>query len=138
MDEKEKLVEKIKKIGWETGEVVVSLEDFFEGNPEEFCNISVNVYPDCPTTENFYKTMLSIRNMENVQDVLIRIVDIDEPDWPTSDTVYIITHLTIEKIKERTKTLEPDSIDYGWGEEKTPINSPKLEKNMNIIALWWD
>ncbi|MFX0049188.1 MAG: hypothetical protein ACFE8G_13665, partial [Candidatus Hermodarchaeota archaeon] len=108
MDEKAKLIEKIKTSGWDEGEIVVSLEDFFEGNPEELCNVSINVYPDCPTTKDFYKTMLSIRDLENVQDILIRIIDIDEPDWVASDTVYILTNLSIDRLKELTKHLNPD------------------------------
>ncbi|MBN1801515.1 MAG: hypothetical protein JW891_08420 [Candidatus Lokiarchaeota archaeon] len=140
MYEKETLVDKLKNLGYFDDEneleVVFTLEEYFENHPkdDEYCIISVNVYPDPPKTDDFYQTMLDIRNMEEVQDVLVRIMDHDSQDWFVSDTVLILTKLSVGKVKEITKHLEPD-VELGWWGLNDAVNFPPIQEGMSVISL---
>ena len=97
MTDREKLIAKIEaqNPSGELQEIVVSLEDFFTGN-NDTGSIGVNLGPDQPPITKFHRVLREIRARPNVQDVLVRIYDYDDPtSWPYTDTVYIITRKLI-------------------------------------------
>lgn len=125
-----------KKIGYPEQEVVLSIEEFFEKN-ESIGSIGPNIFPDPPSPSDFYKILKEIKRMDTTQDVLIRICDIDDEEWPFSETIYILSSLSADYIEEIVKKLRPDEVSTGWLNQK-PINAPELETNIKVISLWWD
>src|SRR5688500_15349378 len=102
MTDREKLIAKIEAQNPpdELPEIVVSLEDFFTGNNDRG-SIGANLGPNQPPIAEFYRALREIRAKPEVQDVLVRIYDYDDPtSWPYTDTVYIISSAPLPTIKE--------------------------------------
>jgi hypothetical protein len=136
MTRKDDLIQKIKALGFPESEVVVSVEDFFEGN-EDYGSIGCNIYPNQPSPADFYKKFKELKQNKSVGDILIRIVDIEDGDWPFTDAVYIISNLNVEQIKELVKDLTPDEVYEDWMYKK-PINAPEIKPDMKVFSIWWD
>lgn len=120
---------------------VVSLEDFFIGNDEE-SSIGCNLL-NHPGLSFFFKTLMSIRNKNNVQDVLIEITDIDtlkEPynEWAFSDRIYVISSASLEQVKDWLRYLSPNEVGEGWAISKPHPNAPTLLNDYKIYSAWWD
>jgi hypothetical protein len=82
MDNRAKLLTKIFEQGFRTPNrnhsyppPVVTLEDFFEGNPARG-SIAPNLGDSHPGLEFFYEHLKNIRNREDVQEVLVNIYDL--------------------------------------------------------------
>lgn len=136
MNKKEKLVEKIYSIGYPENEIVVSLEDFFDGNNDR-ASIRPNIHIDQPSPQEFYQKLSELKKSEKVEDILIRIQDVEDLDWPFTDTVYIISELTMEELKAKLTDLKPDEIYEEWMYGK-PINTPEIKSEFSIFSVWWD
>lgn len=136
MNKKEKLVEKIYAIGFPKNEIVVSLEDFFDGNNDR-ASIGPNIHIDQPSPQEFYQKLSELEKSEKVADILIRIQDVEDLDWPFTDTVYIISELSMEGLKARLTDLQPDEIYEKWMYGK-PINAPEIKDGFSIYSVWWD
>lgn len=136
MNKKEKLIEKIHLIGYPENEIVVSLEDFFNGNNDQG-SIGPNIHIDQPSPQEFYRHLLELKKSESVRDILIRIQDIDDSDWPFTDTVYVISKLSTGELKSKLTDLQPDEIYEEWMYGK-PINAPQIEDGFSIHSIWWD
>jgi hypothetical protein len=116
---------------------IVTLEDFFEGNIDEGsigCNLFVH-----PGLETFYDVLLNIRNMDNVQDVFVEIMELedDEEYWAFSERVYIFTNEEKSLVKEWVNVLEPSEVDEGYAFGKPPI-APKSLPGYKVYSIWWD
>lgn len=136
MERKVKLLNKIESLGFPENEILVTLEDFFEGNNDR-TSIGVNILENQPSPQEFYIELKKIRNLDNVQDVLVRIQDIEDTDWPFTDTIYIISSLSFEEIKSNLKELQPDEIYEDWM-YSIPINAPEIEYGNKVFSVWWD
>ncbi len=53
MNRKEKLYKKIESLGYLDNEILVTIEDFFEGN-NDYASIGVNLYPHQPFPSDFH------------------------------------------------------------------------------------
>jgi hypothetical protein len=120
---------------------VVSLEDFFTGNDEEG-SIGCNLL-DHPGLPFFFETLKSIRNKDNVQDVVIVITDIDtlkEPynEWAFSDRIYVITKANLEEVKEWLVQLSPDEVEVGWAANQPHPTAPIVLESNKVYSAWWD
>lgn len=133
---KEKLVEKINSLGYPDNEIVVSLKDFFDGNNDR-ASIGPNIHVDQPSPQEFYKKLTELENSEMVERILVRIQDVEDLDWPFTDTVYVISKLSLEEIKSKLTDLQPDEIHEEWMYGK-PINAPDLKNGYKIYSVWWD
>ena len=136
VNKKEKLVEKIYSIGYPDNEIVVSLEDFFDGNNVR-ASIGPNIHIDQPSPQEFYQKLAELKKSEKVEDILIRIQDVEDLDWPFTDTVYIISELAMEELKAKLTDLKPDEIYEEWMYGK-PINAPEIKNGFSIFSVWWD
>ena len=139
MTHREKLIAKIEAQNppGELREIVVSLEDFFTGNNDPG-SIGCNLGAEQPPIAEFYRVLREIRAKPNVQDVLVRIYDYDDPtSWPYTDTIYIISSETLEKIKEWIKPLLPDEVHADWMYGK-PVAAPEAKPDMTAYSVWWD
>ncbi|WP_298338399.1 hypothetical protein [uncultured Algibacter sp.] len=136
VNKKEKLVDKIYSIGYPKNEIVVSLEDFFDGNNDR-ASIGPNIHIDQPSPQEFYQYFSELKKSEKVDDILIRIQDVEDLDWPFTDTVYIISELSTEELKSKLTDLKPDEIYDEWMYGK-PINAPEIKDGFSIFSVWWD
>jgi hypothetical protein len=136
---RKQLEEKIYAQGYPDAKTapIVSLEDFFEGNIDEGsigCNLMEH-----PGIEKFYDVLLSIRNKDNVQDVLVEIMEIedDEDYWAFSERIYVLTSIDESLLGSWVKDLEPTELDegYAFGE---PPNAPILLSGYKVYSVWWD
>lgn len=77
---RKQLEEKIYAQGYPDAKTapIVTLEDFFEGNNDE-SSIGCNLM-EHPGVEKFYYVLLSIRNKDNVQDVLVEIMELEDDE----------------------------------------------------------
>lgn len=117
---------------------IASIEDFFEGN-DDISSIGCNLI-NHPGIEFFYKKLLEIREMPEVQDILVEVSETEatDPDiWPFSERIYIITIISKEKLKELVEELQPDEIEDGWAFGKPPA-APELIKGFKVYGIWWD
>jgi hypothetical protein len=136
MTNRENLIQKIQTLGFPDNEIIVTIEDFFEGN-DDFGSIGCNIYPDQPSLSDFYKRFKGIKQNESVDNIYIRIADIDDGIWPFTDTVYVISNLKIDQIKELLVDLRPDEVYEDWMYGK-PINAPELRPDMKVYSIFWD
>ncbi len=119
------------------GLILVSLEDFFEGNDDGgsiWCNLST-----APEPRQVYAILSQIRDRPDVVDVRILVTQYDggDEEWPFSDTVYFLTARTPDDIVSWLgNEYAPDEIgvepDFGRAE---PIDCPNGTK---IVTAWWD
>ncbi len=136
MSKKDKLFEKIELLGYPDNEILVTLEDFFEGN-HDYGSIGVNLYPHQPSPSDFYLKFKEIRQLDSVDNIYVRIADINDGDWAYTDNVYIVTSLSKVELQILLKDLMPDELYEGWGDTK-PINAPDLPDDFKVISAWWD
>ncbi len=139
MGDRESLIAKIEaqRSSASDGEVIVSLEDFFTGN-DDVGSIGCNLGGEQPAISEFYRVLKVIRSKPEVQDVLVRICEYDDPpSWPYTDTVHIITSAQIEKVEEWVVPLKPDEIYPEWMYGK-PAAAPEPKSGMKSYSVWWD
>ena len=139
MTDRDKLIAKIKAQTHpsELREIVVSLDDFFTGNSDPG-SIGVNLGPDQRAIAEFHRVLRDIREKQNVQDVLVRIYEYDDPaSWPYTDTVYIITSAPLTTVQEWVKPLLPDEVYAEWMYGKPPA-APEVQSGMTPYSVWWD
>ncbi|MFN0315742.1 MAG: hypothetical protein ACKVQA_11980 [Burkholderiales bacterium] len=115
---------------------LLTLEEFFDGNNVTGsigCNLDTS-----PTPGQFYELLRSFLNKNGVETVLVQITAFDDPDWPFSDTVWVITSCSEEEVRSWfPDDLAPNEVWTGWVENQSyePINIPA---GMVPIACWWD
>ena len=133
----------VEKIGNGT-EIVLSLDEFFEwADPG---SIGYNFSIEEPLVPVFYRTFKQIRDLDEVEEIFIRIMDINDgydEDWFSSDTVYVVGTLTKEKLSEIMKSVQPDiypdDIVEGWyWYKQPPVNLPYAILNSKVLSMWWD
>lgn len=140
MSHRENLVAKIeaqRAASEPDGELVVSLEDFFTGN-DDLGSIGCNLGDDQPSIQDFFETLKEIRSKPQVQDVLVRIYDYDDPaSWPYTDTVYVLTSAPLDEVEEWVAPLHPDEVHVEWMYGK-PGAAPEMKKGVTPFSVWWD
>ena len=142
-DNRAKLLTKIFDQGFRTPDwrhsfppPVVSLEDFFEGNPKPD-SIAGNLN-DHPGLEFFYQRLKRIRARRDVQEVLVNIYGLDdiifnEPDgWPWSENVHILTSAPDEQVQKWAEELLSDGAAEGWPYGRSPF-APEPKPGF----IWW-
>lgn len=126
---------------------VVSLEDFFEGNWDEYSLAPNVVGHGRPPITECYRLFREIRDHPKVQEVLVGIHETPYPDdeedfdiWPDSDTVYVLTSAKREEVESWVAPLQPTSVGDDWscGSGKKPNAAPDVEPGRAVFAVWWD
>jgi hypothetical protein len=116
---------------------VVSLEEFFEGNTS-VASMGCNLSPH-PGIATFYAVLRSIRDRDDVQDVLVGIAeDMGDTEWPFSDSVYVLTRAQPDEVERWAAQLEPDPNASEGYHPGAPTNAPALLPDHRVVTLWWD
>ncbi|GFZ30401.1 hypothetical protein CSC2_09270 [Clostridium zeae] len=118
-------------------DILVSIEDFFEGNTIEY-SFAANACDEDFNVNEFYVAFKKIKSLDNVQDIWIMITDIDE-QWPYSDTALIAVSSDIEEacVNECFGQVPPEVRELNLTDEPSlPI--PYLNDGYKLLSLWWD
>jgi hypothetical protein len=136
MSKKDKLLEKIHSLGYPDNEILVTLEDFFEGN-DDYGSIGVNLYPNQPSPSDFYSKLKEIKKLDSIDNVYVRIADIENLEWVYTDAVYVVTTLSKAELTVLLSDLKPNEIHEDWLYGK-PTNTPKIPNGFVVYTVWWD
>lgn len=137
---KKDLLEKIEKQGGfkppYSRDILVSIEDFFEGN-NVVGSFAANACTENLDVHEFYKILKGIKLKENVLEVWIVICDIDE-EWPYSDTIYISTTANEDGIYEWFRDGFPSEVWQINSKECEVIQTSELKNGFRVFGVWWD
>lgn len=119
---------------------LLTLEEFFDGNDvvgSIWCNVMLG--PDMaagtPTPGQALEVLEEIRDRDDVDDVRVAVTMFDDPDWPFSDQVVIVTDAEPDQVRSWfPAVLAPDEVDPADAEGYEPIGLP-IER---LIVCWWD
>jgi len=115
---------------------LLTIEEFFDGN-EHVGSIGCNLESG-PAPSRFHQMFTRIAARPDVKDIRIQITMFDDPDWPFSDTVYIMTSATREEVASwLDEDLKPDEVAEGFtpGQAYEPYTVPS---GARVICCWWD
>ena len=136
------LISKIKAMETHEGcEILLSIEDFFEGYTSDQCNICANNRKNISTTE-FRQRLDDIRTKETVSGVFVRFYEYTDAleygdSWIGSDSIYIITSDSADEVRSWFEDFE---VTDTW-EERDPtkfMNCPSIPEGHRLVAAWWD
>jgi hypothetical protein len=115
---------------------LLSIAEFFDGNTHTGsigCNVS-----GAPTPAQFREMFEHIARQPTVRDVRIQITAFDEPEWPFSDTVYIMTSVPLEQVgRWFPEHLRPDELWEGFS-DTVRYEPYVVPAGTRAVACWWD
>jgi hypothetical protein len=115
---------------------LLTLEEFFDGN-DVLGSIGCNLIPT-PTPAEFYNLLKRVRKRDDVADIRVQVTEIDAPEWPFSDVVWIITRATPEEVRGWfDEAIRPDECSAGWL-ARVPTEPCAVPPGMQPIRCWWD
>lgn len=102
---------------------LVTVEEFFEGNDDPG-SFGYNLDGDDTEPRDFFRLFGQIRDRPDVEDVMVEVKHWEnEPGWPSSDTVHIITTATPAAVASWfPKKMAPDE----WGSHAV-LGPPSVE-----------
>ena len=103
-----------------------------------------NGHPDDPETprpllsiDEFFKVFKAIIHRPDVKDIRIQVSAFDDPDWPFSDTVYIMTSASESEVGSWfPEHLKPDEIWEGFVNQD--YEAYEIPTETRPVAVWWD
>ena len=115
---------------------LLTLEEFFEGNALTG-SICCNCTPT-PEPSKMYDLLKRIRLRPDVADVRVQITMFDDPDWPFSDTIWVVTSANADEVKSWFEELiRPDETWEDWT-EGVAFEPLLVPAGMQPVACWWD
>ena len=115
---------------------LLTLGEFFDGNTV-VGSIGCNLNPT-PDPEAFHSLLRRIAARPDVADVRVQVTMFDDPAWPFSDTIWLITRASPEEVANWfDEAVRPDACWRGWT-EGVAFESCPTPPGMNPIACWWD
>ena len=114
---------------------LLTIDEFFEGN-SEVGSIGCNL-DSAPAPARFYELFREMARRPEVKDIRVQITAFDVPEWPFSDTVYVITSATPEDVVSWfPDELKPDEIWEGFVDQ--PFEPYEVPAGCKPVACWWD
>jgi hypothetical protein len=114
----------------------LTIDEFFDGN-EYVGSIGCNL-EGAPPPSRFYELFKSIAAKPQVSDIRVQITMFDQPEWPFSDQVFILTSATVAEVESWfPKELKPDEVGESlpFGDRYEPYSVPA---GARAIHCWWD
>jgi hypothetical protein len=136
----ERITERVNRLGDpndpSTPRALVTLSEFFEGN-DCVGSIGCNLTPT-PTPSEFYALLSAIAARPEVGDIRVQVTMFDDPDWPFSDTVWVMTTADATTVASWfDEALGPDAVDEGW-QEGVAYEPCTVPAGMRPVSCWWD
>jgi len=135
----ERITERVKRLGQpdnpDTPRPLLTIDEFFVGN-SAMGSIGCNIL-STPSPDRFFTVFQEISQRPEVKDVRVQITAFDLPEWPFSDTVYIMTSASPEEVATWfPEELKPDETWAGFVDQAyEPYAAPE---GTRPIACWWD
>ena len=137
-------LERITALVWRNGDPddpetmrpLLTLDEFFEGNDvigSIGCNLEGSPHPS-----QIESVLQAIQAKDGVEAVYVLITAFDDPDWPFSDAVRVVTaHDADTVLSWFPEALAPDEVweDPHSGADIEPLSVPS---GMRIVGAWWD
>lgn len=120
--------------------IIIPIQEFLDGNINDFGSIGCNIYPKHPGIETFQEIFNGLLSRADVSEIYahIREVEPDQESWPYTDTVYVVGTISTEDLEAETKLIEPTEVSL-CGENFTgSAKLIELRREQKIIILWWD
>lgn len=135
----ERISERVARLGHpdeaDTPRPLVTVEEFFNGNSEVGC-IGCNL-ETAPSPDQFYKLFQEIARRPEVKDIRVQITAFDLPEWPFTDTVYIMTSAPpVVVVTWFSEELKPDETWEGFVDQ--PFEPYEVPTDCMPVACWWD
>lgn len=115
---------------------LLSLEEFFDGNNvvgSIWCNCSPQLSP-----AQAFEVLQRIRTRPDVADVRIEVTMFDDPEWPFSEMVWVITSASAAEVQSWfPESVAPDEVWIGW-RDGVSYESLAVPADMHPVACWWD
>lgn len=96
----ERITERVKRLGQpdnpDTPRPLLTIDEFFVGN-SAMGSIGCNIL-STPSPDRFFTVFQEISQRPEVKDIRVQITAFDLPEWPFSDTVYIMTSASPEEV----------------------------------------
>jgi hypothetical protein len=136
----ERIAERVTRLGHPDSPGVprplLTLEEFFDGN-DVVGSIGCNL-EGSPAPARFYELLREIAKRPDVKDVRVQITLFDEPAWPFSDTVFIMTSASPKVVESWfPDAFRPDDMGLGFPEDRAfePYEPPP---GTEAVLCWWD
>ena len=135
-----RLTERVNRLGDpndpSTPRPLLTLAEFFDGN-DVVGSICCNLNPT-PTPAELHALLSRIATRPDVSDVRVQVTMFDEPDWPFSDTVWVITSADASAVRSWfPEHLAPDDVVTGW-QEGVAYEPYPVPTGMRPMGCWWD
>jgi hypothetical protein len=115
---------------------LLTLDEFFEGN-DVIGSICCNLDP-CPEPDQVREALREIEQRDDVNAVYVQVTAFDDPDWPFSDTVWVITTAGSDDVASWIpQEISPDEVWEGFIESQS-YESVSIPVGMKPVAIWWD
>ena len=116
---------------------LLTIDEFFDGNTSTG-SIGCNLWPEAPSPGAFYDLFKRILARDDVADIRVQVTAFDDPDWPFSDTVYILTTASREDVASWFDTgFAPDEVSEGFNPGVT-CEPYVVPAGVRPIGCWWD
>ena len=136
----ERITERVTRLGHpdspDVPRPLLTLKEFFDGN-DVVGSIGCNL-EGSPAPARIHELLKEIAERPEVEDVRVQITLFDEPTWPFSDTVFIMTSASPEVVESWfPENLRPDDMGVGFPEGVAfePYEKPP---GTAAILCWWD
>jgi len=121
-------------------QVIVTLENFFDGTPDpNYTNFAANAATACFGDSEFYELFKSFREKDEVQDVWIELTEYDpnEYEYPYSEVCYISTTANEDEIMQWFGDVAfPSEISIC--EDVKQEGLPAINEGYTLFHCWWD
>lgn len=136
----DRVTERVRRLGDpndpSTPRPLLSLAEFFDGN-DVVGSIGCNLTPT-PTPSEFRAVLARIAARPDVGDVRVQVTMFDDPDWPFSDTAWVMTTAEPSEVASWfPEDLVPDAVEAGWQDGIT-YEPYVVPSGMRPVACWWD
>jgi hypothetical protein len=134
-----RITERVNRLGHpdnpQTPRPLLTVEEFFEGNTE-IGSIGCNLLPT-PSPEIFHDLLKALGKRPDVKDIRVQVTAFDVPEWPFSDTVYIMTSAESEVVMSWfPEGIRPDETWSGFADmDFEPYEVPQ---GTRAVGCWWD
>jgi hypothetical protein len=115
---------------------LLTIAEFFDGN-ETIGSIGCNL-PGSPPASVMRALCESIAARGQVKDLRILVTQFDEPEWPFSDAIYVMTDAEPEEVLSWfPEELAPDEVFVRLFDDQAfePCDVPP---GTRPIGCWWD
>jgi hypothetical protein len=121
--------------GAETPRPELTLEEFFEGNDAVgsiWCNLAEPLEP-----AHVYEILKAVRTRSDVADVRVEITMFDDPAWPFSETVWIVTSAATDDVRSWfDEAFAPD--ECAPSTDDVGREAFEIPEGMRAVRCWWD